>query len=282
MAQPLHTRLAMEGTVSGLHRSPHRGSSVEFAEYRNYVPGDDLRRLDWRVFARTDRFYLKEFEAETNLRCYLVLDGSGSMAFSSPGNPRKIDKARRLAASMAYLTVHQGDAAGLVWTGSQAPPQADIPPRRTPSHLQTLIEAIDQGDAAGPTELIPTLHALADRIRRRALVVVFSDLFCDAQELLGAVQHLRFQHHDVALFHLLDTAETEFAFDRPVRFIDLEGGPSLITEAPLIREAYLRQFQDHLDRIRQGCVEFKVEYRQVFTHDSEERILAGFLIDRLR
>ena len=181
MGQPLLSRFPMEGTVSGQHKSPHRGSSVEFAEYRNYTPGDDIRRLDWRVFARTDRFYMKEFEAETNLRCYLVLDCSGSMALAGShqagAHGSKLDFARRLIATLAYLTIHQGDAAGLVCVGKKT--VFEIPPRRNPTHLQTILETLDKTESRGTTALIPALHELAEKVRQRALIIVFSDFFCE-------------------------------------------------------------------------------------------------------
>ncbi|MBM3821426.1 MAG: DUF58 domain-containing protein [Verrucomicrobia bacterium] len=279
-AQPLVSLSAMEGTVSGHHKSPHRGSSVEFAEYRNYAPGDDIRRLDWRVFARTDRFYLKEFEAETNLRCYLVLDASGSMGFTGKGGVNKFDYARRLAAALGYLVVQQGDAAGFSCMGDRA--KVEVPPKRHPSHLQLVLEKLDEAEASGETRVVEALHSLADRIRRRALVLVFTDAFFDPEALLSALQHLRYQKHDVVLFQLLDRMELDFQFDRPVRFVDLEGPMSVVTEPGLVRDEYLRQLHGHLDRLSTGCREFKVDYRRVVTDEDYERVLAGYLVDRLR
>ena len=277
MAQPLMTHFPMEGSISGHHKSPHRGSSVEFAEYRNYVPGDDIRRLDWRVFGRTDRFYLKEFEAETNLRCYVVMDFSGSMRFSYK-HGSKLDYARRLAATLAYLVVHQGDAAGLVCAREES--VTEIPPRRTPTHLQLITDTLVQTEAKGTTNLVSALHDLAEKIRPRALVAVFSDLFHDPEELLGAFQHIRFKKHDLAVFHLLDPAELKFDFDRPVRFVDLESSGSLVTEPSLIREQYLAELNKFLAHIQGGCREFKADYRRVTTDQSYERVLADFLVER--
>ena len=201
IGQPLLARFPMEGTVSGHHRSPHRGSSVEFAEYRNYTPGDDIRRLDWRVFARTDRYYLKEFEAETNLRCYVVLDCSGSMGFKGEHGIR-LNYAKRLAATLSYLVINQGDAAGLVHVNAQD--NNEIPPRRNASHLQLILDSLNQAIPKGETKLVPLLHELAEKARRRALIIILSDCFCDGTELRDALQHLRFQKHDLALFQLLD------------------------------------------------------------------------------
>jgi uncharacterized protein (DUF58 family) len=277
MAQPLLSRFPMEGSISGQHKSPHRGSSVEFAEYRNYVPGDDLRRLDWRVFGRTDRFYLKEFEAETNLRAYIVMDCSGSMGFSAESGPR-IEYARKLAATLAYLVVHQGDAAGLISVGAKG--IGDIPPKRTPAHLQLILETLQQLKPAGETALISELHDLAEKVRPRALILILSDFFCDPQGLLDALQHLRFRKHDVAVFQLLDRAELEFRFDRPVRFVDLESTQSLVTEPAMIRDQYIQALSSFIERLKTGCHEFKADYRQVVTDQDFEKVLADFLVER--
>lgn len=279
MHLPLSARYPMEGSVSGHHKSPHRGSSVEFAEYRNYVPGDDIRRLDWRVFGRTDRFYLKEFEAETNLRCYFVLDCSGSMGFGQNG-VSKLLYAKRMIATLAYLTVHEGDAVGLICVGEKS--LVEIPPRRNPSHLQLIFDTLEAAKADGETGLVPVLHDLAEKIRRRAVVIVLSDLFSESEALLGCFQHFRFQKHDLAVFHLLDRAEIDFKFDRPVRFVDLESSASLVTEPATIRDEYLHQFGQFLELMRAGCHEFGVDYRRTITDESYENVLANFLIERAR
>jgi uncharacterized protein (DUF58 family) len=275
----LLSRFPMEGSVSGHHKSPHRGSSVEFAEYRNYVPGDDIRRLDWRVFARTDRFYLKEFEAETNLRCYLVLDCSGSMKFGTTGESR-LEYGKRLVATLAYLTAHQGDAVGLICASDKT--FFEIPPKRNPVHLKTLFETLEKAEARGETGIVTVLHDLAEKVRRRALVIVVSDFFCDQDALMGCLQHLRFQKHDLALFHLLDRTELDFQFNRPVRFVDLETSMNLVTEPASIRDRYLEQLRLFLDRLRTGCNEFSADYRQVITDQSYEKVLAEFFIERSR
>ncbi len=279
MAQPLMSRFPMEGTVTGHHKSPHRGSSVEFAEYRNYVPGDDLRRLDWRVLGRTDRYYLKEYEAETNLRCYLVLDCSGSMGFGG-AHGSKLDYAKRLAATLAYLTVHQGDAAGLIAIGEKM--VSEVPPRRNPAHLKNIFDAMEKVQPKGETGLLAALHELAEKVRRRALVVIFSDFFCDLEPLLSCFQHFRFEKHDLTVFHLLDRVELDFRFERPVRFVDLESSFSLVTEPGVIREEYLRQLQGFMAQLRAGCHEFKAEYHQVVTDQNYEKVVADFLVERAR
>ena len=279
MGQPLLARFPMEGSVSGHHRSPHRGSSVEFAEYRNYVPGDDIRRLDWRVFARTDRYYLKEFEAETNLRCYVVLDCSGSMGFTGEHGSR-LDYAKRLAATLGYLVINQGDAAGLLHVTEKSTPE--IPPRRNASHLQVILDALGQAQPTGGTHLVPMLHELAEKARRRALVIILSDCFCEGDELRDALQHLRFQKPDLALFHLLDPLELDFEFDRPVRFVDMEGSQSIVTEPATVRSEYQAQLKHFLEKLRDDCHEFNADYRRVTMDQPYEKVLADFLTERAR
>ena len=279
MGQPLLARFPMEGSVSGHHRSPHRGSSVEFAEYRNYVPGDDIRRLDWRVFARTDRYYLKEFEAETNLRCYVVLDCSGSMGFTGEHGTR-LDYAKRIAATLSYLIINQGDAAGLLQVTKKT--ATEIPPRRNASHLQVILDTLGQARPTGETRLVPMLHELAEKARRRALVVILSDCFCDGDALRDALQHLRFQKHDLVLFHLLDPLELDFEFDRPVRFVDMEGSQSIITEPATVRAEYQAQLKRFLGKLRDDCHEFNADYRRVTLDQPYGEVMANFLTERAR
>jgi len=277
MRQQLVTRFPMEGSVSGHHKSPHRGSSVEFAEYRNYVPGDDLRRLDWRVFGRTDRFYMKEFEADTNLRCYVVLDTSASMSFTGKHGSR-LDYARKIAASLAYLTIQQGDAAGLVCVGEKK--TIEIPAKRNPAHLQLIFDTLEQVEARGTTNIVQALHDLAEKARRRALIIVLTDGFEDADALLNCFQHLRFQKHDLVMFQLLDRMEMDFQFDRPVRFNDLESSYNLVTEPNTIRDEYLAQLHRHLKHLKEGCNQFNADYRQVILDQDYEKLLSDFLSER--
>ena len=223
-AIPLEARHAMTGNVAGRHRSPHRGSSVEFAEYRKYVQGDDTRRLDWKAYARSDRYFIKEFEADTNLRAYFVLDASGSMGFSAANEPR-IQFARKLAATLSYLIIDQGDAAGLSVCKEKI--HIEIPPTRRAANLNHIFEVLSKTEPSGDTGLINNLHTIAEKTTQRALVVILSDLFCDTNALADALQHLRFRKHDIAVFHLLDKQEIEFDFERPHRFGDMEDNASV-------------------------------------------------------
>ena len=278
-ALPLEARQSMIGNVAGRHRSPHRGSSVEFAEYRKYVQGDDTRRLDWKAYARSDRFYIKEFEADTNLRAYFVIDTSGSMGFQSEENPQKIQFARQLAGTLSYLIVNQGDAAGLTCSGEGI--SIEIPPARRASHLQKVFQTMSEAEPNGPTGLVENLHAVAEKAGRRALVVILSDLFVEADELADALQHLRYRKHDVVAFHLLDPLEINFDFQRPHRFIDMEDGTSIVAEPSLIADDYRAALQDFLSKTKTLCHDANVEYHRVRTDQSYEAVLQNFLEARL-
>jgi uncharacterized protein (DUF58 family) len=275
----LNAREAMLGSVTGIHRSATRGSSVEFAEYRKYVPGDDIRHIDWRVYARTDRFYMKEFEADTNLRCLLLLDTSASMGFAAK-HGTKFEYARRLAATLAYLLVHQGDAVGLVLYNDRG--VVEIPPRRSPAQLKAVFDALAGAAPQGGTSLVETLHATAEKARRRALVVVISDCFTDVAPLLDGFQHMRFQKHDLAVFHLLDRLEIDFSFGRPMRFADLEGPFQMVTDPAVSAGGYRRALDAYLESISRGSREFGVDYRRVTTDTGYEQVLAAFMLQRLR
>ena len=277
-AIPLVSRTSMIGGVSGRHTSPHRGSSVEFAEYRKYVPGDDLRRLDWRAYGRTDRFYVKEFEADTNLRCILVMDSSGSMSFGSVGMS-KWEYARRLASTLAYLAIQQGDAAGLVCASNAITHR--LPPRRNPAHLAAWMEMVSQVAPSGETHLPRLLHELAETVSQRAMVIVFSDFFAEPSLWRDCFEHLRFRKHDVSVFHLLDPEELQFAFQRPTRFTDLEGNASVFVEPSEIQDRYHIALKEFLASFQQTCLETRTEYRRVSIDTSVESTLKEFLVARL-
>jgi uncharacterized protein (DUF58 family) len=276
MALPLHARQPMLGSVSGKHRSPVRGSSLEFAQYRKYVPGDDTRRLDWRTWGRSDRFYIKEFEADTNLRLCLLIDTSGSMGFGPVGNTR-FEYARRLAGTLAYVAAQQGDAVGMCSLAEKA---AEIPARRGASHLGLVLDQMAGLQPVGGTTLLTALHDAAEKIRQRALVVVLSDLFVAPAELKSAVQHLRFRKHDVTLFHLLDEQELTFEFDRPARFVDMEGNESVLADPSLISRNYRQAVRTYLAEIDELVRTTGVDYHRVKLHESYEEVLVRYLLGR--
>jgi uncharacterized protein (DUF58 family) len=276
---PLNARRPMTGHVSGRHPSPYRGSSVEFSEYRKYVPGDDLRRLDWRAFGRSDRHFVKEFEADTNLRCCLVLDTSGSMGFGST-EVTKIDYARKLAGTLGYLLLQQGDAVGLACFAEGL--VHNIPARRNPAHLLTVFNLLEEVKPRGQTRLVSVLHELAETVRQRALVVILSDLFVEPEELRGCFQHLRFRKHDVVTFHLLDPQELRFDFRRPMRFLDMEGGPAIFAEPSEIADRYRKAVDRYLGDLRGVVLKAGVDHHEVHIDASYEEVLRRFLVGRLR
>ncbi len=277
-AIPLEARHAMSGNVTGRHRSPHRGSSVEFAEYRKYVQGDDTRRLDWKAYARSDRYYIKEFEADTNLRAYFVLDSSGSMGFSAADDAR-IQFARKLTATLAYLIVNQGDAAGL--SVCQEKIHVEMPPTRRAAHLNHMFEVLAKTEPMGETGLVEALHTIAEKVNQRALVIILSDLFCDTNAFADALQHLRYRKHDIAVFHMLDKQEIDFDFERPHRFVDMEDKTSVVAEPILIAEDYRKAMKEFLETVQTKCHDVHADYHLITTDQDYEEIIHNFLTTRL-
>lgn len=279
---PLDARVPMIGSVSGRHRSPTRGSSIEFSEYRKYVPGDDTRRLDWRAWGRSDRFYIKEYEADTNLRLCLIVDVSGSMNYGIDGSretgQRKIDYARKLAGTLAYLAAFQGDAVGLYCAGADF--RREIPPKRSAAHLRNILDSLGDMEGDGVTGLPDLLHKAAEKIAQRALVVIISDLFIEPETLKSCFQHLRYRKHDVAVFHLLEQNEIDFRFDRPVRFVDLEGAAPMLVDPTTVARQYRAAVQQYLAEIRQMMKDSVVDYRRVGIEEDHGEVLANFLLAR--
>ena len=260
-----------------MHRSPHRGSSLEFAEYRKYVPGDDTRRLDWRAYGRTDRHYIKEFEADTNLRLCLIVDTSGSMNYSA-GDGSKLDYARQIAGSLAFLASQQGDAVGLYCAGKKF--YKEIRPKRSATHLRVILDELADLEGKGETGLPDALHEAAEKIRQRALVVVISDLFVEPQELNQCFQHLRYRKHDVVVFHLLEQQEIEFNFDRPIRFVDLEGGPATLADPSIVANEYRKAVKKYMSGLKTVIRDAAVDYNRVSIEEHYGDVLARFLLER--
>ncbi|RKU27769.1 DUF58 domain-containing protein [Candidatus Poribacteria bacterium] len=273
----LHARLPMIGNVSGKHRSPIRGSSLEFAEYRKYVPGDDTRRLDWRAYARNDRYYIKEFEADTNLRMCLIVDTSGSMDFAHNGMS-KLDYARRVAGTLAYIAALQGDAVGLYCAGKEF--HIEIPPKRSATHLSAVLDELGTIEASGETGLADVLHETAERVPQRALIVVVSDLFIEPGVVRNCFEHLRFRKHDVAVFHLMEQNELEFEFDRPMRFVDMEGGEPILADPTVIGTQYRRAMEIYLESMDEVIRDTEVDYHRICIHEDYGDVLARFLLGR--
>ncbi len=273
----LHARLPMIGSVSGKHRSPIRGSSLEFAEYRKYVPGDDTRRLDWRAYARNDRYYIKEFEADTNLRMCLIVDTSGSMGFAHNGTS-KLDYARRIGGTLAYIAALQGDAVGLYCAGTEF--HKEIPPKRSATHLSTVLDELGAVEPLGETGLADALHETAERVPQRALIIIISDLFIDPEVARNCFEHLRFRKHDVAVFHLMEQNELDFEFDRPTRFVDMEGGEPVLADPIIIGDQYRRALEAYLENMNEVIRDTEIDYHRICIDEDYGDVLAKFLLGR--
>lgn len=268
----LVARWIVEGTILGLHRSPFHGSSIEFAEYREYAPGDDLRSFDWKAYGRSDRTYIKKFHSETNLHAHLIVDSSASMNY---GDPTKFHYARCLAAALAHLLSLQHDAVGLHLVDSGI--RQSLPPAMGPAHLRHLYGILEKAEPASPTRLAPALHELAEAAGRKGLAAIFSDLHVDERELLDGIRHFRFKGHEVVVFHLLDPSEIEFEFDQVRDFEDLETGRRIEVHGPAMREGYSRRVDRWLSDLRSGCEGSKADYLLVRTSEPFAAALAEYL-----
>jgi uncharacterized protein (DUF58 family) len=274
----LLARLVVEGVMSGLHKSPFKGFSVEFAEHRHYGPGDEIRHIDWRAFGKTDRYYVKEYEEETNLKAYLVVDTSGSMGYAGR-TMSKFEYARQLAAALAYLMISQRDAVGLVTFDTAI--RSMIPARSAPSHFSVLCKSLAEVRVGGERPLSEILHALAERIRRRGLVVVLSDGFDKLEELTNALQHLRHRRHEVLLFQVLAPEEEEFPFRRPCRFRNLEQqNDRLLVDPAAMRKAYLEKFNAFRAAVQERALAMGADYHRASTALPHDRTLLDFLAAR--
>jgi uncharacterized protein (DUF58 family) len=277
----VRARLVVEGFIAGMHRSPFHGFSVEFAEHRPYMPGDPLKNLDWKVLAKSDRYLVKQYTEETNLRCHLLLDLSGSMDFKSPrASMSKLEYARSLAAALAYLMLGQQDAVGALLFADK--PLGFIPARSVRSHLDVLLKALASGQAQGRTRLGPSLHELAERIKRRGLVILLSDLMDKPEDVLSGLQHFRHRHHEVIVFHVLDPDEIEFPFHDTSTFVDLESGERLTTEPWEIGARYRERLDAWRERYRRACREQLIDYVPLDTRTPFDRALMAYLEKRAK
>lgn len=275
----LRARLVAEGTISGMHRSPYRGSSVEFAEHRQYVPGDDLRYFDWKVFSRTDKPYVRQYEEDSNLVCELVVDCSASMAYRSPGQAMsKHDYGISLAAAIAFLALRQQDAVGLTLFDESIRRQVRASDAR--GQWRKVIEEL-QGQAHGrKTSIRGVLESLAERLVRRSLVVVISDLLERPEDTLRGLQRLAYRRHDVLVLHVLDEAEVALPFRGPTLFAGMEGGGRILAEPQAIRDRYLEIVGDYLETLRRGCRALNADYGLFVTSQPLDAALGAYLAAR--
>ncbi len=275
----LRARTVVEGFLSGLHRSPYHGFSVEFTEYRQYSPGDDVRYLDWKLYARSDRYFLKRFEDETNLKCYLMLDVSESMRFGSLSYC-KVDYAKTAVATLAYFLYLQRDAVGVMTFDDRV--ETYIPPRFRPGHLQHLLAALERPSRGAPTDLQGPIDQLSRLANKRGLVVLVSDLLVSAESIRKSLPYLRTRGHDVIVFRIVDPAEPQLSFSSAAVFVDMETGRQLYVDPELARAEYCRRFEAHRHALTQSAAQLGIDFWEMRTDEPLEWTLFHFLQARLR
>ncbi len=275
----LRARIAVEGFVSGLHKSPHRGFSVEFNDYRNYYPGDDMRHVDWKLYARSEKFYIKQYEDETNVRCMIVLDCSASMAYAS-GSLTKLDYGITLASALAYFIMQQRDAVGLI-TFDEALKDY-IPPKCRQPHLMRILRSLAQTSAAKKTNAIRPLTDLAASLRKKSMVILITDMLDDEDRVITTLQNLRAMGNDVIVFHLMDDAELNFPFNEASEFVDMENNESYITSPAAIRSVYLENLNEYLSFCKKQCQSSGVDYCLMNTSKPLDEALSAYMTKRAK
>ena len=275
----LRARQVVEGFVSGLHRSPYFGQSLEFAQHREYVAGDDLRRIDWKLWSRSDRYYLKQFEEDTNVRVVLVVDGSESMQFGS-GAMNKFEYARTVAAAISLLVLKQHDSVGL--SIFDAAIRSQIPASSRNNQLQAILAGLDVQTAGGKTDILGVLRKVNESLTRRSIVVLLSDLFCSREDLFRGLQLLRQRKHEVIALHVMDDEELEFRYSGTMRFEGLENAGKLTFDPAALRVGYLKALESFLDIIRRRCAGSGIDYRLIRTSENLDAALAQVLMQRMK
>ncbi len=271
-------RNVVEGFLTGVHKSPYKGFSVEFAEHRQYYPGDEIRHIDWRAYGKTDRYYIKEYEEETNLKAHLLVDASGSMAYQG-AHASKFQYAQYIAASLAYLMLHQLDAVGLVTHDTKV--RTLIPPKASSKHLLRIITTLEQTTPGGETTMAPIWHGLATQLTRRGLVVILSDCFDQIAPLVRAMRHFRHRKHEVLLFHILAPEELDFPFKKWTQFRNLEvRDQKLLVDPQQLRKEYLKNFQGFCKELRDQAGKMQVDYHMIRTDEPVDRALGIYLTKR--
>jgi uncharacterized protein (DUF58 family) len=275
----LKARFVVEGFIVGLHKSPYHGFSVEFSEHRSYGAGDEIRHIDWKLWGKTDRYYIKQFEEETNLKSYLLIDQSLSMKYQSK-NFSKLEYAKLLAASLVYLMLKQQDAVGLILFDNQI--RVNIPPRSKRSHLNVLLAQMENISAGPKTHMAPVLHQTAEVIKKRGLIILISDLFDSPKDVLSGLQHFRYKGHEVVVFHIMDPQELKLNFSQRTRFRDMESGEELITDPWHIKADYQRSMEKFCDYYKIQCRKNNIDYVRLFTDASVDLALSEYLLKRKR
>lgn len=275
----MRAKMVVEGYIIGQHRSPYHGFSVEFAEHRSYESGDEVRHIDWKLYGKTNRLYVKRYEEETNLRAHLILDTSKSMAYTS-GGISKLQYGSYLLAALSYLMISQQDAAGVVLFDESI--RSFVPPKSTPSHLNTLLNVLDVKSPGNDTKIEPVLHEMAERIKKRGLVIIISDLFDDPKNIMNGLKHFRHSKQEVILFHILDRNELEFNFNTRTKFVDMESGEEITTDPWHIQNDYKNLIKGLQDYYKSECRLNLIDYVPLFTDDSLDKGLSEYFNKRQR
>ena len=275
----LRARGIVEGFIAGMHKSPFHGFSVEFAQHREYVPGDEIKHVDWRVYARSDKYYIKQYEEETNFIAHILIDTSESMRFGTI-DVTKLDYACLMAACMTYVILRQRDSVGVVSFDSRI--KDHLEPRGNPAFLQNVLQHLDTTQAEKETHLGNVLHELASRVRRRGMIIIISDLLDSLDSIIPGLQHLRFDKHEVMIFHVLDPQERNFDMEGMVRFKGLERFLDIKAEPKRIRQSYLEELNKFTDRMKEECDRNDVQFVEVDTSDPIDMVLTNFLVSRMR
>jgi len=277
----LKARMVVEGFIAGMHKSPYHGFSVEFAEHRQYMPGDSIRDIDWKVYAKSDRYYIKQYEEETNLKAFILLDSSASMGYrSDDAYATKFDYALTLASALSYLMLKQRDAVGLVSFANKI--DNYIPPRSATGHLHNLLRQFAGIETASTTELSLPLHEMAERIKRRGLIILISDLFDDPQKIISGIKHFRHRNHEVIVFQVLDPREMDFGFSGEAIFQDMETGEKITTLPWQIRKDYQTTFKEVSNLLASECRQARADYHLLDTSTPFDKALYAFLAKRER
>ena len=271
-------RGVVEGAISGMHASPYKGFSVEFAEHREYTAGDDPRHLDYRMLARTDRLYIKQYEEETNMRVQILLDTSGSMGYSHEGKLTKLDYASYLTAILSYLMTRQQDSVGLTTFDTKI--RLDMPARSSPRHFNEMMRQLEEISAGKETDVANTLHRLANRFKRRCLIVLISDLYDEPEEVMRALHHFRHRRHEVIVFHVFDKAEIDFPFRDVVALHDLETNERLQIDPAYVRDVYVEQIEAFIESYRRACSESHIDYVMTDTSVPYDFMLSRYISKR--
>ncbi|PKN59487.1 MAG: DUF58 domain-containing protein [Deltaproteobacteria bacterium HGW-Deltaproteobacteria-14] len=271
----LRARRVVDGVLQGLHKSPHQGASIEFAEHKEYAPGDEIRHVDWKAFARFDKYYVKKYEQETNLQAFCVLDASASMGYGADGTLTKFEYAGVMITTLAYLLLRQQDAVGLVKYAGEV--MEVLPPRSRLNHLTHLTTSLETTRVKGGTNLEAGLEAVVEFSKKRGLVFVFSDFFSDSDKPFNMLRHLVGRGHQVTVFHVLDGDELTFPFERMTLFEGMESTRRLLVEPQLVRRAYLKRIAEHQALIRKRCLDSQVGYQLVDTREAPGEIVLRYL-----